>query len=617
MAKEPQDVETPRNSQNPGEPEKDEDELDLRAEAKNFTRIIVSDWRTDLKKWPENLNAAISNVVITAPFIVSRVMFINKWIPETHHISNGSAFWAMLICYFFSFLFHGGGLIFKTFTAMQAFVLIVQIENFGIQSMPMTVVGTGLVVLFAVATKLYDIMKFMPHCILVGFQMSVGITYIFNELINIMGVPNQARMGVNLGRLVSFFYEHALEINFILPTIVLTGSVLFHYLVIRFPKIPWHTILFVVSIPISFGFRTWFESFPKGTMMTTNWPRDSDFPSHLFSSKQTSAMKGIGSVGFLGEPLFVLSILTLGLLTLMESGMTMEGIRNWNQTTVKKSRELMGLGLTNIVCGLLGLPPCSLSMCRTILMHQLGANSPVYSLIGAFFLILFLWVLFPLTKYVPMITVSFYNISLGLLMIDLDTIWFYWKYNRKFALVALGMISASFVLHIIFGLLISWLGFFAVYLSRIPNESFRFAIFRDIKDKILQFASKSAEKYADDEPAANLLKGGSRLHQILSDIETQGIVYQLHGRFNFAYYTSHVENILQLRKEIVLIDMSEVFAYDIEFMSKYRDMFEALLLTRSRIYVTGIPKDMVGDNLLWRNTWIESMDEQERILYIS
>jgi MFS superfamily sulfate permease-like transporter len=616
MLKDQQDVETPhsKHTEQSGLGVS-EDQEGFRDRARNFSRTIISDWKTDLKQWPKNLNAALSNVAITAPLIVSRIAFINKWVPESEKLSPGVTLWAMLICYSMSFAIHGGGLIFKTFTTMQAFVLIVQIENYGVSSMPMTVIGTGLVILFAVATKLYDIMKFMPNCVLVGFQMSVGITYIMNELIGIMGIPNSARMGVNLGAVISFFWKNASEINFIIPGVVLTGSVLFHYLVVRFPKIPWHSMLFIASIPIAYVWREFFKSFPKGTLMYMSWPRDPNFPSHILSTEQKTAMKGIFKLSVLAQSEFILSVFTLGLMTLMESGMIMEGLRNWNNIAVKKSRELLGLGITNIICGLLGLPPCSLSMCRTMLMHQLGANSPVYNLLGAIFLVLFLWVLFPLTVYVPMITISFFNISIGLLLIDLDTIWFYWRYNRRFALVALAMILASFVLHIIFGLLITWLVFFGVYLSRIPNESFRIAIYRDIKERILQFAHESSSKYADDENSVNLLKGGSRLNQILSEIEKNGIVYQLHGRFNFAYFTSHVENILQLKKEVVLIDMSEIFWYDIEFMSKYRDMFEALSLTRSRIYVTGIPKAMVGDNQLWRNTWIENMDEQERILY--
>lgn len=596
---------------------KDTEEDGFKQTGRLFARAIITDWKADLKQWPQNLNPAISNVLITAPFIVSRINFINKWVPETQQISTGATFWTMLICYILSYFIHGKGLIFKTFTSMQAFILIVQIENYGIKSLPMTVVGTGLFILFAVATKLHDIMKFMPNCVMVGFQMSVGLNYVFNELINIMGIPNQARMGVNLGRLVTFFWEHASEINFIVPSVVLCISVIFHYLVMRAPKIPWHTVLFIISIPISYACRDFFESFPKGTIMSLTWPRDSNFPSHILSSKQLSSMKGIVEISMFAQPPFLLSIFTLGLFTLMESGMTMEGIRNWNRTSVIKSRELMGLGVTNIILGVLGLPPCSLSMCRTILMHQLGASSPVYNVLGFIFIVLFLWITFAVTKFLPMVTVSIYNISLGLLMIELDTVWFYWKYNRKFALVVIAMVSASFVIHIVFGLMITWLAFFAVYLSRIPDESFRIAIYREIRDKILQFSQNIQDKYSEDTEAKNLAAGGARLNQILDDIEKNGIVYQLHGRFNFAYYTSHVENILQLKKDIVLIDMSVVFPHDIEFMSKYRDMFSALSLSRSRIYVTGIPKDMVGDNQLWRNTWVEMMDEQERILYMS
>ena len=35
------------------------------------------------------------------------------------------------------------------------------------------------------------------------------------------------------------------------------------------------------------------------------------------------------------------------------------------------------------------------------------------------------------------------------------------------------------------------------------------------------------------------------------------------------------------------------------------------------MYVTGIPKEIVGDNKLLRGTWIELLDEEDRLIYIS
>lgn len=135
---------------------------------------LKNKWLTELKKWPQNLNTAVALVAIIIPNALFYVTVIN----ESVHIGSGIKYHKMVLGVILGFLmsaiFNGGGLHFKTFTMVQAFVLMVQMKTYGVASVSPTCIGMGLIMLMMVYMRLHKVIKVMPYSILVGFQFSMG-----------------------------------------------------------------------------------------------------------------------------------------------------------------------------------------------------------------------------------------------------------------------------------------------------------------------------------------------------------------------------------------------------------------------------------------------------------
>lgn len=136
--------------------------------------LFKTNFSAELKEWPQNINCALAIAVISLPVILSQVDLVNLKSPPGHNIPYWSGFAGMILGYILSFLIHGGGLLYKSFTDGNTFMVMIQNQTYGIRSLPATVVGAGLLILLMVYMKLHKVSRMIPYCILVGFQFSVG-----------------------------------------------------------------------------------------------------------------------------------------------------------------------------------------------------------------------------------------------------------------------------------------------------------------------------------------------------------------------------------------------------------------------------------------------------------
>ena len=95
--------------------------------------------------------------------------------------------------------------------------------------------------------------------------------------------------------------------------------------------------------------------------------------------------------------------------------------------------ELISLGLINIFLSLLGLFPVSIPMGRNLLALKTGVNNKIFHLLSAILLFLFAFSLWPIMKYLPILTISILNASLGIMIIDYYTMGLYILKSPRYA----------------------------------------------------------------------------------------------------------------------------------------------------------------------------------------
>lgn len=414
------------------------------------------------------------------------------------------------------------------------------------------------------------------------------------------------------------FNDHRLQYE--IPLFSLGLIIVFHTLVVLKPKWPFHSVFFFLMLIFGLIFNKWLNSFTKNTILEADWPNNLILQSSLNSIIKKNFISSLLNSLVVFEPYFMINMVSLAVLTIIECTITIKLTGDMTGQRINKEKELISVAITNILGGILGWVPVSIPVCTNILVVKLGTNSKVYMVLAAVFLVLVVWLLPMVFANVPMILVSVFNVSLGLMMFNPDLIYYYWKFNKKALLGIIGIMVISFFVHIVFSILIAWVVFFGIYLNRVPNKSF---ILMDLKDFAESFCN--VEIVEDmlqlihvDSPVKSEIS--TSLNDLVNQVVTTGFVYQLQGRFNFIFFECHLQNFEQLfrmtkRKGPVVVDFSNVWDYDREFMREYQKLIDELMIITNRLYVSGIPIEVVGENNLEKGTWIEQLDEENRLLF--
>lgn len=121
-----------------------------------------------------NINAALVNVLVSIPSTLSIIMAVNYHAKDKEKIDPTLSVLTLAFGFFASFLVSGGTELFKTFTATQAFVLVMQIKRFGAECLPWTCLVTGFILFMIVLLQVQKFIKITPNCILAGLKFSTG-----------------------------------------------------------------------------------------------------------------------------------------------------------------------------------------------------------------------------------------------------------------------------------------------------------------------------------------------------------------------------------------------------------------------------------------------------------
>ena len=121
-----------------------------------------------------NFNAALVNVLVTIPTSLSIMLALNYHAKKDQSINPTLAILTLAFGFLSSFLISGGTELFKTFTATQAFILIMQIRKFGAIGLPWTCIITGFLLFMVVLLQIESFIKLTPNCIISGLKFSTG-----------------------------------------------------------------------------------------------------------------------------------------------------------------------------------------------------------------------------------------------------------------------------------------------------------------------------------------------------------------------------------------------------------------------------------------------------------
>ena len=289
-----------------------------------------------------------------------------------------------------------------------AFVVVIfgVMQQYGYDGLAMTMLIAGMVLIIAGYLKLGTYIKYIPYPVVVGFTAGIGLLLISTQVKDLLGlqidnVPAEILPKWNV-------YIHNFDkLSWSSVVIsVFTFAVIF-YTQFKKPKLPAYLISVVGAtlIVAVFGLDiatigNKFGGIPHFLPM----PQVPDFDWNLFFKVMPSGL----TIAFLA-----------GIESLL-SATVVDGMSGDNHNS---NAELVGEGIANIACVFFMGVPATGAIARTATNFKARASSPIAGIMQSVFLLLFMLLLSPAAKYIPLACLSAVLIIVGWNMMNVEKIY--------------------------------------------------------------------------------------------------------------------------------------------------------------------------------------------------
>lgn len=367
---------------------------------KNFTPKLVERLHKgyNLDKFKRDCVAGLTVAVISIPLAMALAI--------ASGVTPAQGLYTAIVAGFFIALL--GGSRYQIGGPTGAFVVVIfgVMQQYGYDGLAMTMLIAGMVLIIAGYLKLGTYIKYIPYPVVVGFTAGIGLLLISTQVKDLLGlqidnVPAEILPKWNV-------YIHNFDkLSWSSVVIsVFTFAAIF-YTQFKKPKLPTYLISVVGAtlIVAVFGLDiatigNKFGGIPHFLPM----PQVPDFDWNLFFKVMPSGL----TIAFLA-----------GIESLL-SATVVDGMSGDNHNS---NAELVGEGIANIACVFFMGVPATGAIARTATNFKARASSPIAGIMQSVFLLLFMLLLSPVAKYIPLACLSAVLIIVGWNMMNVEKIY--------------------------------------------------------------------------------------------------------------------------------------------------------------------------------------------------
>ena len=366
---------------------------------KNFTPKLVERLHKgyNLDKFKRDCVAGLTVAVISIPLAMALAI--------ASGVTPAQGLYTAIVAGFFIALL--GGSRYQIGGPTGAFVVVIfgVMQQYGYDGLAMTMLIAGMVLIIAGYLKLGTYIKYIPYPVVVGFTAGIGLLLISTQVKDLLGlqidnVPAEILPKWNV-------YIHNFDkLSWSVVISVFTFAAIF-YTQFKKPKLPAYLISVVGAtlIVAVFGLDiatigNKFGGIPHFLPM----PQVPDFDWNLFFKVMPSGL----TIAFLA-----------GIESLL-SATVVDGMSGDNHNS---NAELVGEGIANIACVFFMGVPATGAIARTATNFKARASSPIAGIMQSVFLLLFMLLLSPAAKYIPLACLSAVLIIVGWNMMNVEKIY--------------------------------------------------------------------------------------------------------------------------------------------------------------------------------------------------
>lgn len=367
---------------------------------RNFTPKLVEVLKKGytLKEFKRDSVAGLTVAVISIP--LSLALAIASGVSPAQGLYT-----AIVAGFFIAFL---GGSRYQIGGPTGAFVIVIfsVIQQFGYAGLAMTMLVAGLVLIVAGLLRFGTYIKYIPYPVVIGFTAGIGLLLISTQVKDMLGLKINDLPADFLPKWRAYLANLNTFSMSSLLVAALSFGIIF-YTKIRHPRLPAY-LLSVVGSTMFVGVLSIFNidiatigSQFGGIPHFIPMPKIPDFDLDLF-------LKVIPSG------------LTIAFLAGVESLLSATVVDGMSGDNHNSNAELIGEGLANIICSFFTGVPATGAIARTATNFKANAYSPIAGMMQSVFLLLFMLLLSPLAKYIPLACLSSILVLIGWNMLGWD-----------------------------------------------------------------------------------------------------------------------------------------------------------------------------------------------------
>ncbi len=328
-----------------------------------------------------------------------------------------TAFWACLI----ASLFGGSNYNVVGPAGALAGLLYAYATTFGTSSLPMLAIGAGILILIGYVMHIEKYLTFIPGSALHGFILGVSITLILNQLHSILGLATPTGH-LSLIQRTLHALHHVADAS--PPSLYIFLATLACLIVCAgyFPRLP-GTII-VTPLGIATGYLCNHHLIP--------WQLQT------LGSKFSSITPSILQLPtFHWRADYCFPVVVIAIVALLETLISAKIADGLTKTKHNKRKEVIGLGLANIITGLCGGIPVTAVLARTALNIKSGCSDKISATIASACMLLVAFFCLPLFVYLPLTVMAAILIFIAGRLLEAEHFFLLFKYDRASFLVAL------------------------------------------------------------------------------------------------------------------------------------------------------------------------------------
>lgn len=504
-----------------------------------------------LKNIQNNIKSGLTVSLISIPLSVSLAVASGA----TPIIGIITAIWAGLV----AAIFGGSNFNIVGPTGALSGIIATYVILHGLASLPMLAILTGVFIIIAYLLKLERYLILIPSSVIHGFTLGVAFIIGLGQLNSALGLQN-------LPQHESFFsntfesLQHLGDASvtaFVLFVIFLAGLFAFKKFM---PKLPGAIIL--APIGIILGYLS--ESHILNISIQTLGSKFGDINFHFFETPN------------FGISTFMISTAAVvALVAILETMLSARIADGMTSTKHNGRKEMLGLGLANIVSGMFGGMPATAALARTSLNIKTGATHKTSALISTISIATISVLLLGYFKYIPLAVIAAILVYVAVQMVEMEHYGRLWRYEKSGFYVSLIVALATIVIDPIIGILLGVSISLLLFVDRISHGYF------DIK------VNKFDKGMIDSD-------SGVKLKEVTEDADV--LLYSISGKLCYINSRAHIERFENnfVKYKYIIIRLREVNFIDTDGVEALDEMIDIIQKRGQKVILTGVNQNIIG-----------------------